>query len=675
MLFTSKINKIKNYLKKGNILKTSKKSLNKICKNKMGNSLLSSILRIFLSVKLIFRFYFFLKKRNDVLSINQFWIIRVGFRNRRKYLPYIKLDPHLSNNPFCCSNLYKLPFNSESCQIIYVKHFFKYFPRNIEKSIKSLKKKLIPGGILKIQVNLKKNQDKFEILKRVLTKNNFFLKEINNSDLKVNGCVTIIAFKQKKLNLTSIPAAIEKFKDIVTVLKQYKKIYNHKEKICILGYNSKKMLQKLNIHISLDFAYENTSQLRKISENYFDCAIVVNFLEYCNYSSNNNVFEELKRILKPNANMIVIVPEKKHYSTIKSAQFFDKGIFTRILDENNIKFKWINLSTSFKMIQVYIKNEHSSLLSKNKTKVFLLGNYSLRYTFLNNARWDSQARAFEKLGYDIQIYDIKDNSFNYLMEHIKLFNPDILWLAGKVAYDFLKKYANFFKNSNIKVVYWLWDIITPVKFDFKGIIDYMFITSRGEIPLYKKVYNLDKVFYMPVSIMPEIIHRNKFIKEVYEIGFSGQLSYSHPYYKERTEMLDIAKKYFDVKIFKNMYTNLPEYYSKCKIIFGGTPYFKDIDSYASNRPYIALAGGCCFITNYFKGLEKLAENKKHLLWYSDKSELKTLLEKYLSDDLLREEVKKNARKLAKEKHNYIARITNMLDIINGKTENFYGFIN
>ena len=202
----------------------------------------------------------------------------------------------------------------------------------------------------------------------------------------------------------------------------------------------------------------------------------------------------------------------------------------------------------------------------------------------------------------------------------------------------------------------------------------MFITSKGEIPLYEKVYNLNKVYYMPVGIMPEIIHRNKSIKEIYDVGFSGQLSSYHPFYKERTEMLNFVKQHFKVKIFKNLYNNLPEYYSMCKIIFGGTPYFKELELYASNRPYIALAGGCCFITNYFKGLEKLAENEKHILWYNNKDELKHLLEKYIHNDHLREQIKINAEKLAKEKHNYTDRLINMLDIIEGKTKDFYGFI-
>ena len=83
---------------------------------------------------------------------------------------------------------------------------------------------------------------------------------------------------------------------------------------------------------------------------------------------------------------------------------------------------------------------------------------------------------------------------------------------------------------------------------------------------------------------------------------------------------------------------------------------------------------CCFITNYFKGLKLLAENERHLLWYKNKEDLIKLIKKYLSDKALREKIGQNARKISVEKHNYISRIKNMLDIIDDKTEEFYGFL-
>ena len=88
-----------------------------------------------------------------------------------------------------------------------------------------------------------------------------------------------------------------------------------------------------------------------------------------------------------------------------------------------------------------------------------------------------------------------------------------------------------------------------------------------------------------------------------------------------------------------------------------------------------MACNCCFLTNYFKGLNLLAENEKHLLWYNNKKDLINIIKKYLSNKILREKIGQNARKLAKQKHNYIYRIKNIIDIINNNTEEFYGFIN
>ncbi len=616
----------------------------------------------------------------DFKSVNEFWIIYIGFIRKRIYNIYLKFDYYHLNNPTCCINIKNIPIDNQSCKMIHIKHFFQYFPsQNFNKIIKSWKKILIPGGVLKIQIKLKNNEKELKKLKTALNHNHFYIKNINKYDLKINGSLTIIAIKQNAIETIPTDISIKKFNDIILIIKQNKDLFSNEKKICILGNNSQKIvkyLKDLNLNFKEIKLFNSLNSLSSISENHFDCAIITNYFEYSNYSTNNKTFNEFRRILKPNSNILSIIPEKMNYYSNNSAQIFDKGIFIKILDENNLKFKWINLSSTFRMIQVFIKNKNNFPLDKKQIKVVLLGVYSLRYNFINNARWDSQARAFERLGYDTKIFDIKDNSFPYLLEHIKLYNPDILWIAGKIAYDFLRKYAKFFRFSKIKVVYWYWDISLVKEFDdfdFNGVIDYMFITSIGEIPLYKQKYNLKKVYYMPVAMMPEIIHRNKDIKEEYDIGFAGGLG-MNPFHKKRTLMIKYIMNYFKVKIFNNIFNNLPEYYSKCKIIFGGTPDLKDVDMYASNRIYAALSGGCCFITNYFKGLERLVENEKHLIWYNNKKELKSYIEKFLFNKTLREEIKNNAEKLAKEKHNYIFRMNNMLDIINGKTEDFYGFI-
>jgi hypothetical protein len=489
---------------------------------------------------------------------------------------------------------------------------------------------LIPGGILKIHCKLKGNERKLEKLKKALINNNFYINKISRLDFNINGYITLCAFKQKRIKSSKIVIDFKKIDDISIILKQNKDIFKNNSKLLNLGYKPtliEKILNNDNGNKKIIEPKKDINELRGFPNDFFDAAIVTNTFEYITYSDNKNLIRELHRVTKANSNVLIIIPEKKNYYSKHTTQIFDKGIIIRILDELNVKIEWVNLSTSFKMIQILIKFDPNFPPTNNNKKIVLLGNYALRYTFLNNARWDSQARAFKNLGFISQIIDIRDHSYEVIIRRIKTFKPELLWVGGKDGIDFLKAYADFFKTSRIKVIYWLWDIITPSKFDFNKIIDVMFITSKGEIDLYKQTYNLEKVYYMPVAIMPEIIHRNNLIKEIYEIGFSGQLSDTHPYYKERKEMLDYAGKFYDIKIFKNLYNNLPEHYSKCKIIFGGTPYFKDLELYASNRPFVAMACGCCFITNYFKGLEKLVQNEKHLLWYKDKSELKMVEKK------------------------------------------------
>ena len=179
---------------------------------------------------------------------------------------------------------------------------------------------------------------------------------------------------------------------------------------------------------------------------------------------------------------------------------------------------------------------------------------------------------------------------------------------------------------------------------------------------------------MPAPITPQILHRNKHITEEFDIGFTGLLDYSK-YHKKRTEIINFLKEHFQVKIADNVFNNLPEFYSRCKIVFGGTPDLNNLELYSSNRLYVALSCGCCYMTNYFNGLEKLVNNEEHLLWYENKNDLLEKIKKYLNSYKLRNEIKSKAENLARAKHNYILRIKNMLDIINQETEEFYGFIN
>jgi len=659
------------------LIKNKDNHISKILKVRNFNSILSALFRILFRFNYLFRSYYLFKENVDIKSINEFWMVRIGFCRKRNFLPYLNVDPNLFNKPQLCSNLINLPLEIHTCQEIYVKHFFRYISmKKFNNVIKKWRKLLIPGGILKIQVEYNENKEKIESLLEILKKNRFYLLKIEDNDIRVDNKLTICAIKEDVTNNISQLPKNEKMRDIFSIISQNDDLFFNTNKLCILGIASmsvKNYLKELNFKNIEIQSLDKLSLLRDFNDNYFDGVIAANFLEFNNYSTYPTIFNEIRRVLKPNKQVLLIVPEKNNYNLRETATYFNKRIITQILDKENFSIEWVNLNSSFKMIQILFLNQFESPTEKTGIKVCLLGNYTLRYTHLNSTWWDGQVRAFEKLGYDLLILDIKDHSFNYLLKSIRQFNPDILWIAGKIVIEFLKKNAEYFRSSKIKVIYWFWDARIPINYDFSNLIHTMFISSMGEIPLYKKAYNLERVYFMPAPITPQIMHRNRFIKEKYEIGFSGHLDYSK-YHKERTEIINYLKKFFQVKVVNNVYNNIPEFYAQCKIVFGGTPYLRKIELIASNRFYIALSCGTCHLTNYVNGLEKVVTNHDHLIWYAKKEELKAIIQKYLQDTKLRLNIKLNAENLANEKHNNLVRIKNMLDIVNGKTEEFYGFL-
>lgn len=644
---------------------------------KFLNSLISSLLRIIFRFNLFFDLYMKYGKGFDVKDQLDFWVLRIGFTRKRNFSLFLNLDPYIFNKPKLCVNLKKLPFIKDSVQMININHFFQYFPKsNYTNVLKSWSKILIPGGILNINFKLYNNENNVELLKTNLRKCNFFIKDLNYYNHPINNTVLIKAIKIKELEKVPSIISNEKIENINLILSQNLNLLKNGKKLCIIGHKSvviRDFLVQQKFEANGIKIFTDLDSVHKVQENVYDIVVIANYLEFKNSPKYNKIFNEIRRITVPSGAILIIIPEKNHFRMKETATIFEKGIITRIFDENNFPIEWINLSSTFKLIQILIKNDFEKPQESNGIKICLMGNYSLRYTHINNVFWDGQARAFEKLGYETLILDVKDYSYNYLISALKRFNPDFLWIAGKVAVEFLYLFRDYFKNSEIKVVYWFWDARVPSKIDFSDVIDTMFISSVGEIPLYKKAYNLKRVYFMPTPITPQIMHRNRFIKEKYEIGFSGLLDYSK-YHKERTEIIDYLKIFFQVKVVNNVFNNIPEFYAQCKIVFGGTPYLKNIELIASDRFYIALSCGTCQFTNYVPGLEKLVTNHNHLIWYEKKEELKKIVQKYLQNTELRLKLKQNAKNLAREKHNYLSRIKNMLDIVNGKTEKFYGFL-
>jgi len=660
------------------------------------NSVLSAFIRNLMGKRLFFKYVFKANEKFDFNQIKNFLHLRIGFLlPQSSYANFIDLDYYNRYNSHYFVNLKNLPFKKNSVEEIYINHFFKYFPKKFhqKKAIKNWYKKLIPGG--KVKLLFKKeliNTNKFKKLVELLKSFNF-KQDILNIDPhledKIGKYITLEFFKKNNKKDSNIKneLILQNKNKAIEYLKLNLNESEYKNKVIgILGRKKLNLkgierLAKKIIYIS------SIDNLKEISES-IDFCIIYDTLEYLSRDSISSFFQTIKKNLTYNSKFLIIVPFKHNFFLKQYKQLFNKGILTELLDKNNIDFEWMSLDVSLKFILVLIINKELYPLKPSPIKIAVLGNIETRYTQLNSF-WDGQIRALIKLGYIPLILDSRTLPFSEILRRIKNYRPKYLLTGDYAARDFLKKNSSFFRQNNICISYWYRDVRTPEKYDFNGVINYMFLTNKGQIEDYKKNYKINNVIYMPQWCNPQFTRPNLSIREKYDVGFAGQIDFG-PFHKKRTELLLKLKEKFNVKIQNAEFNSIAEFYSQCKIIFGNDMGFhqlfgkyynlennkpnKYVYLYASNRIFISIGCGACFFINYFPGIEKLFENEKHLVWYKNYDELLRLINKYLKNNEKRLYIKREAFQLAKEKHNYISRMQNVLDILMGKNNKFYGFL-
>jgi len=62
-----------------------------------------------------------------------------------------------------------------------------------------------------------------------------------------------------------------------------------------------------------------------------------------------------------------------------------------------------------------------------------------------------------------------------------------------------------------------------------------------------------------------------------------------------------------------------------------------------------------FMLKYFKGIEELFENRKHLVWFKDIKEMMELIHYYLKNENERKEIFENGRQLITSNYTYKAK--------------------
>ena len=325
-------------------------------------------------------------------------------------------------------------------------------------------------------------------------------------------------------------------------------------------------------------------------------------------------------------------------------------------------------------------------------RICALGAYGRRHGWPGFS-WDGQFRAWKDLGHDVMHVDIRSEGKDYedLRDRLLAFEPELVWIDLKDGLPFLIRLVDDIGKRDFRVLYWLRDLRAPegtsspvpvkppkVKLEkIRGLIDYLCLVAGGKLLLqHQRMYEVPRVCFMAQFCVPPVIYRRD-VPQVHDIVFTGGMDLSI-WHRGRTKLIRRMCDHYSVKVRNNAIKDLSEFNSSGKIVFGADvvgekPEFQPL-YYTSQRFWQALSCGSCYVCQWFPGIERLARNHEHLVWWKDERELYEVLDYYLAHDEERERIGRNAQVFACDKHTHIKRIQNIFDFMEDENVGFQGFI-
>lgn len=382
--------------------------------------------------------------------------------------------------------------------------------------------------------------------------------------------------------------------------------------------------------------------------------------------------KKIDRIMAEDARLELDIENEITFKEGRPVSFFDKANLSLIFSEMGFRMERIeNTEGSIKAVIRKKTPKPVSVQGIRKKRVCFVDQFLMfRHNHLGFDN-DAIARTCDELGLDALLVEgMRNIEYKALKSAILSHRPEYLIFRLKEVLPFIFYIKDDLKRMGTKTAFWYCDPGHPEKKDLGGLVDTMFLSNRGQVDEYRNAYNIKRVYYMPQAHDHYALHRID-LPEIYDVGFAGALS-SVPLHKSRNELMRVLREKYNVNTKNNVRNNIAEFYSQSRTVFGASDF--DYELYTSNRFFIALGCGACYVTKKFKGIELLAENRKHLLWFDEKEELFDILDYYLSHKKEREDIRNAAERLSLEKHTYADRMRNILDILDGKTESFYGFI-
>jgi hypothetical protein len=587
-------------------------------------------------------FFFKRRKLNKLFDDSQYFRLNLGSKKKTCY-GYVNIDEYRAGKRVYVSSFFRLPVKEKSVKKILLDYnsICRKKMRTVQRILEEFRRVMIYGGVVSVDNILNSDSD----LSRM-----FELAGFN----KISSIDTNSIFSVKNYML-SIP---------------HSNIVSKKEIKCKL--NSKKALITA-------FGEDGNISFLELIEKYkglLDEVELCNVIEYLPVSQLCYILSSAIGLLQQEGILIIKARNENGSRPNKDINIFDKANLVQLVTERGFSVIRLDEKAGYLVLRVG-KNITGNAIHSNQRrlenkKICLIGQYMfLRYEQLGFT-WSGIPRAVKELGMDYLMIEATRNQPRSQIENTILnYKPDYVLIILKESLPLLFNIAKKLKQGGTKIIFWFLDPEQPKPQDLSEVIDTMFLSNRGQLDEYKNAYNLKRVYYMPQGADPAFMFYNEKEPEIYDIGFSGALS-KEPLHERRRELIGLLGEKYKVKITNRTRNNIARFYSQSKMIFGISDF--DHELYTSNRFFNALGCGAVYITGKFKGIELLAENKKHILWFKNQQELMDLAQFYTKNKKARHDIRINAQRLAYSKHTWKHRLENIFDITDNKTNEFYGFL-
>jgi len=254
-------------------------------------------------------------------------------------------------------------------------------------------------------------------------------------------------------------------------------------------------------------------------------------------------------------------------------------------------------------------------------------------------------------GVGLPVYDFKDCD--------KIKADLVIVLSGGQEQELMIKHL---PKLNSIIAWWMCDFREPEHFSsyLDGVCDYMFVPYLN----YHKGFS--RLAKNGVSYLPQCgfswSDYDVNINDVQTIFIGNTMS--NKYHYNRESILKVIGANSNLSVISTGTTTVEQSSFYAKVPLSISISADEIIGGCSNRLYnIVKAGGCAFV-KYFEGLENMFENHKHLIWFKDVKEIPELLNHYLNNVHLIDEIKKNAKLEADKNHSIESRINKIIKTIN-----------